>query len=267
MIRSSPSNRRPGLRAFAVPMLIGTALSVFASACSSEQEPPPDETRLTNRGAGDLLTSGAEAVTAGFEDMNRPAPSAPPQEEITLEMLGVDYGAQDAPARIFELFDFGCGFCRTFHAETFPALAEKYIDDGKLLWKAIPFVIGNWANSVPATLAAECALGQGPEQYNRMADLLFERQFDWKQASEPEPVLDDIASEAGLDMEVFRACMDSDEFLWRVQAHSSLARQVGVRGTPTFVVVGYSPFSGALPLELFEQIIDTVLVNAAREAP
>ncbi len=61
--------------------------------------------------------------------------------------------------------------------------------------------------------------------------------------------------------------MTSDEFLWRVQAHTSLARQIGVRGTPTFVVVGYAPFSGALPLELFEQIVDTVLVNAAADTP
>jgi len=267
MIRSSPLTRRPGFRAFAVPILLGAALSVFTSACSSEQEPPSDEARLTNRGAGDLLTSDAETVTAGFEDLTRPPPTAPLPEEITLEMLGVDYGAQDAPVRIFELFDFGCGFCRKFHTETFPALAEKYIDEGKLLWKAIPFVIGNWANSVPATLAAECALGQGREQYNRMADALFDRQSDWKQASEPEPVLDDIASEAGLDMEVFRVCMADDKFLWRVQAHSSVAQQMSVRGTPTFVVVGYTPFSGALPLELFEQIIDTVLVNATRGAP
>ena len=129
-------------------------------------------------------------------------------------------------------------------------------------------MIGNWANSVPATLAAECALGQGKVQYNQMADALFARQLEWKQVSEPEPVLEGIAADAGLDMEAFRACMATDEFLWRVQAHSSLARQMGVRGTPTFIVIGYAPFSGAIPLELFEQIIDTVLVKAARgDAP
>lgn len=266
MIRRNPTTRRPGPGAFAVPMLLGAALALFASACSSEQE-EPSEARLTTRGAGDLLSSGSQPVTAGFEDLSRPPPTAPPQEEITLEMLGVNYGSEEAPARIIELFDFGCGFCRKFHSETFPALAGKYVDQGQLLWKAVPFVIGNWANSVPATLGAECALGQGQEQYNLMADALFERQSEWKQASEPEPVIYDIAADAGIEMEAFRACMASDEFLWRVQAHSSLARQIGVRGTPTFVVVGYAPFSGALPIELFEQIIDTVLVNAAKEAP
>ncbi len=259
---------RLSVSTFAVPLLLGAALSLFAVACSSEQEAPAEEARLTTRGAGDLLTSAQDPVTAGFEDLSSPSPMAPRQEDITWEMLGVDYGGQEAPARILELFDFGCGFCRKFHEETFPTLAEKYIDDGKLLWKAVPFVIGNWANSVPATLAAECALGQGKVQYNQMADALFARQLEWKQVSEPEPVLEGIAADAGLDMEAFRACMATDEFLWRVQAHSSLARQMGVRGTPTFIVIGYAPFAGAIPLELFEQIIDTVLVKAARgDAP
>ncbi len=268
MIRSSPSTRRPGLRAYAIPVLIGAAFSLFAGACASEQEASTDQARLTTRGAGDLLTSGAPtAPTApAFEDLMRPPPSAPSQQ-LTLDMLGVDFGNAEAPARILELFDFGCGFCRKFHKETLPALTEKYIDEGKVLWKAIPFVIGNWANSVPATLGAECALGQGTEQYELMAEALFDRQPEWKQVSEPESAVEGIAADVGLDMDAFRTCMANDEFLWRVQAHTSLAREIGVRGTPTFVVVGYAPFSGALPLELFEQIIDTVLVNAAADTP
>ncbi len=266
MTRSSASSRRPGLTAYTAPVLLAVAFSLFAGACAGgDQEVPTDEARLTTRGAGDLLVSGAPATPAspGFDALNRPAPNTPPGDQIDLDMLGVEFGSPDAPARILEFFDFGCGFCRKFHAETLPALTDKYIDQGQLLWKAIPFVIGNWANSVPATLAAECALGQG--HYEEMAETLFERQPEWKPASEPEPILEGIAEELGLDMEVYRTCMSSDEFLWRVQAHSSLARQIGVRGTPTFVVVGYAPFAGALPLELFEQIIDTVLVNAAAD--
>ena len=269
MIRWSASIRGSRLRASAIPVILGAAFSLSAGACASEQDTPPDGARLTTRGAGELLTSGTQSTPApeGFEDLSRPPPSVPPREQITLETLGVDFGNAEAPVRILELFDFGCGFCRQFHKETLPALTEKYVDKGELLWKAIPFVIGNWANSVPATLAAECALGQGTSQYEQMAEALFDRQSDWKQASEPETVIEQIATDVGLDMEAYRTCLTSDEYLWRLQAHSTLARQVGVRGTPTFVVVGYAPFSGALPLELFEQIIDTVLVKAARETP
>ena len=269
MTRSSARTTKPGLRTYIAPVLVGVALSLFASAAcaTDDQEGPSDEARLTTRGAGELLQSGGPTVEVppALEALDRSAPGAPPQEEINLDVLGVDFGSDDAPARILEFFDFGCGFCRKFHEETLPALTAKYIDSGQLLWKAVPFVIGNWVNSVPATLAVECALDQG--RYEEMAETLFQRQPEWKPASEPEPVLEGIADELGLDMEAYRSCMSSDEFLWRVQAHSTLARQVGIRGTPTFVVIGYQPFSGALPLELFEQIIDTVLGNAAANSP
>ena len=63
----------------------------------------------------------------------------------------------------------------------------------------------------------------------------------------------------------YQTCIDESKYVWRVQAHSSLARQVGVRGTPTFFVIGYAPVQGALPLELFKQVIDTVLAEVAAE--
>ena len=245
--------------------LVGTALSLFCGGCGSEEDAVGGEARLTTRGAGELLSSGTSEtrVPPALQELDRAPPNAPSGQELHLDVLGVDFGSPDAPARIIELFDFGCGFCRRFHEETLPALRDKYIDPGQVLWKAVPFVIGNWASSVPATLAAECALGQSRDAYVAMAGALFRRQADWKPAAEPERVIEEIATDVGLDIERYRTCMSSDEFLWRVQAHTSLARQFGVRGTPTFVAVGYAPFAGALPLELFEQIIDTVLVRAA----
>ena len=248
--------------------LLGAALSVSSGGCGSEEEAAGGEARLTTRGAGELLSSAASEtrVPPALRELGTPTPETPSGQDLHLDLFGVDFGSRDAPARIIELFDFGCGFCRKFHEETLPALTDKYIDPGQVLWKAVPFVIGNWASSVPATLAAECALGQSRDAYVAMAGTLFRRQADWKSAAEPERVIEEIATDVGLDIERYRTCMSSDEFLWRVQAHTALARQIGVRGTPTFVAVGYAPFAGALPLELFEEIIDTVLVRAAAVA-
>ncbi len=266
MTPSSASTRRPRLSAWAAALLAGTALSLSTGACGSDEEAAGGgEARLTTRGAGEFLSSRASETRAAapLQALGRPAPTGPRTGEIDLAVLGVDFGSPDAPAQIIELFDFGCGFCRKFHEETLPALTDKYINGGQVLWKAVPFVIGNWANSVPATLAAECALGQSREAYEAMAETLFRRQADWKAASEPEAVLEEFAADVWLDIEKYKTCMSSNEFLWRVQAHTALARQAGVRGTPTFIAVGYAPFAGALPLEIFEEIIDTVLVKAA----
>jgi len=110
------------------------------------------------------------------------------------------------------------------------------------------------------SLAAECARDQGRGYFEAITELIFARQRDWKAASAPEELAEQFAEEAGLDMDRYRTCFKSDELLWRVQAQTTFAGQLGVRGTPTFMVVGVGPIVGALPLETFQQMIDTVLV-------
>lgn len=189
----------------------------------------------------------------------------PPSDSVNVDSLGFDRGNVEAAVRILEFSDFGCGYCRKFHMEILETLDAEYMQKGTVLWKQIPFVMGNWANSVPASLGAECANEQGG--FSEMSHGLFDRQSDWKGGSrdEGEAVVRDIAQKAGLEMEAWDSCMATDAVLWRVQAHTQLARQVGVRSTPTFFVVGYTPIQGALPVELFREVIDTVLVLEAQK--
>jgi predicted DsbA family dithiol-disulfide isomerase len=100
-----------------------------------------------------------------------------------------------------------------------------------------------------------------------MSHGLFDRQSDWKSVTkdEGEAAIRDIAQKAGLEMGAWDTCMATDAVLWRVQAHTQLAREVGVRSTPTFFVLGYSPIQGALPIELFREVLDTVLVLEAQK--
>jgi protein-disulfide isomerase len=242
-------------------------VAVTASGCAEDSTADGAVARLTTRGAGELLSSAPPVapLAPGIAALSRPAPNAPGTDEVDPDDMGADFGNPDAPVRIMEFFDYGCGFCRQFHAETLPSLMDEYIDEGKVLWKSVPFVIGNWANSVPASLSAECANDQG--RYADMTELLFSRQSDWKQGSEPEAVLEGFAEELGLDMDRYRSCFSGDEFLWRVQTHTTMARQLGVRSTPTFFLIGYGPFSGALPLDVFRNVIDTVLVQEAANSP
>ena len=86
--------------------------------------------------------------------------------------------------RILEFSDFGCGYCRTFHMEILETLDAEYMQEGTVLWKQIPFVMGNWANSVPASLGAECARDQG--EFSDMSHALYEHQADWKNVSKEE---------------------------------------------------------------------------------
>ena len=251
-------------------MLATCAVLVLSgAACQSRTDESDDDGTRLSTAAGDILAAQQNAaISTPVSDgaaVSLSRPAAPPsgQGGTDVATLGFDLGDPDALVRIVEFSDYGCSFCRKFHMETWPTLKKDYVDTGKVLWKTVPFVIGNWANSVEASMGGECAVEQGKAE--RMTALLFERQSDWKSVADPAPPVATIAEAAGLEMTTYQTCLDESKYLWRVQAHSSLARQVGVRGTPTFFVIGYAPVQGALPLELFKQAIDTVLADVEAE--
>ena len=258
-------------------MLAGLVTLGAAAACAPGDSGGSEGTdgepaaggRLTTSGAGDLLSRGftpSEAQSRGLKALNRPA-DGPPIEEVTIDSLGVNFGLAEAPLRMIEFFDYGCGYCRRFHEETRTLLHEQYVDEGHVYWKSLPFIIGRWPASVPVTLAAECARDQGQDYFEAISGVIFEHQSDWKGADSPEELAEEYAAEAGLDMNRFRTCFANDEFLWRVQAQTAFAGNLGVRGTPTFLLVGFGPIQGALPLETFQQVIDTMLVEVTAQQP
>ncbi len=248
-----------------------------AGACTRSESGGDAElgTRLTTRGAGELLSTGfspdgftpSDPEATAAIGLMRAAPGRRTPGQLSIDSLGVDFGTLEAPLRLIEFFDYGCGYCRLFHQDTRGALHEQYVDSGRLYWKSMPFITGNWANSVPVSLAAECARDQGRDYYEAITDLIFARQRDWKSGSAPAELAEGFAEEVGLDMERYRACFETDELLWRVQAHTALASEFDVQGTPTLLVAGVGPIVGALPLETFQQLIDTVLVVLAPAQP
>ncbi len=267
----APLNRRDVWRL--LPVLL---VALGAAACTPGESDPDAAlgARLTTRGAGDLLSRGfspneatslSQPGSPSVAGLMRPAPVEPTPEQRTIDSLGVDFGTPEAPVQLIEFFDYGCGYCRAFHQNTRGPLHEQYVDPGRVYWKSLPYITGNWATSVPVSLAAECARDQGVGYFEAISDLIFARQGDWKSASAPEELAEGFAEEVGLDMERYRTCFENDELLWRVQAHTAFAEDLGVRGTPTFLLVGWGPITGSLPLETFRQLIDTVLVEAAAE--
>ena len=225
-------------------------------------------TRLTTGGASDLLSRGFSRPEPGSRALamiGGEAPGGPTPAQMTIDSLGVNFGTSEAPLRMIEFFDYGCGYCRAFHQDTRRPLHEQYVEPGQIFWKSIPFIIGSWTASVPVSLAAECARDQGRGYFEAISALIFRHQSDWKSASAPEELAEGYAQEAGLDMERYRTCFENDELLWRVRLHTEFAEEMGVRGTPTFYLAGWGPIMGALPLETFQQVLDTVLVEAAAE--
>jgi protein-disulfide isomerase len=178
--------------------------------------------------------------------------------------MGYDRGSPEAPVRVLEMSDFGCGYCRLFHQETFPALLEAYVEPGLVLWKFIPFVLGMFPNGLEASIAAECSGEQ--DHFFPMQERLFSDQAGWKNSQDPFAFFARLAEEEGLDVERFDQCIGGGSRENSVRANIQLGREIGVRGTPTFLIDGV-PISGALPLETFRDILDMALMQKGVTPP
>lgn len=244
--------------------LTGMAMAALLGLCACSS--PDADAGGTDATTKDLLTA-AGVVEAPAGSLPPGAPRSlqdPPPQDLDIALMGVDRGSKDAPVRVVEFSDYGCGYCRTFHMDTWPVLEKEFVGVGKVEWKFLPYVSGMFKNSPTATLAAECVLEQSQPLFDEMNHRLWDRQREWKSAADPEPVVRTLAQESGADMTQWEACMADGSRAWRVDGATALARQLGVRATPTFFVVGYPPLQGALPVDVFQQVLGMVYEEATR---
>jgi len=254
-----------------VPASDAARAEATAEPTASAEATAPAAAPESAEAAADSAAASVTSPGAGPEPGSLPPgrPLATPQadhepETLDLAVLGVDRGSPDAPVRVVEFSDYGCGYCRKFHQETWPTLLREFVDAGKVEWKFLPYVSGMFQNSQAATLAAECVHEQGDRLFETMNSLVWESQREWKGAAEPLPTLRGLAGEAGADVGRYDGCMQEGRRARRVDAATAVAREVGVRATPTFFIMGYPPIQGALPTETFQQILTMVFEETTR---
>ena len=229
------------------------AMTVLAfGSCGGAQ--PRAESAESTRDVATAEADGGQATQA--------PPSTSRSQELDVSTLGVDRGSADAPVRVLEMSDYGCGYCRKFHMETWPVLQKDFVDSGKIEWKFLPFVTGMFKNSPHALTAAECALEQGRDAFEAMNHRLWDDQKAWKGSTEPAAVVRGFAKDLGLDLPRYDSCVRENRRGRRIAGANSLAREIGVRGTPTFFIIGYPPLQGALPTDAFVQVLTAVYADA-----
>lgn len=169
-------------------------------------------------------------------------------------------GKVDAPVVLVEYADYRCPFCGVFSRETLPALVDQYVASGELRieWRDLP-VFG--AESLSAAVAGRAAGEQ--DKFWEFNKAVFAAAPDRGHISLPREELIRLAEEVGVaDIAAFTADLDSEELIQAVQADAEEAAALGATGTPLFLVNDI-PISGAQPVEVFEQAIETVLAETS----
>ena len=107
------------LRSAAAGVLLA---SVLGSACGGDGTDSDGQAANT---AAQLLASpvgdGVSTMITGDPDLVLDGPP------VDLAELGFNRGDTSAVVKVVELSDFGCGFCRRFHEESFPTLRQQFI--------------------------------------------------------------------------------------------------------------------------------------------
>ena len=136
-------------------------------------------------------------------------------------------GPADAKVTVVEFFDYRCGFCKR-SASWATALPEKYDDQVRVVFKELPILS---AESEKAALAALAAGKQ--DKYIEMHMALME--LDNGTGFGPD-VIDAAAESVGVDVARMRADMKSVDVQKTVADSKSLARSLGISGTPNFII-------------------------------
>lgn len=191
------------------------------------------------------------APTTGDGLIVGPAAAATGEEFLVPGPLGEKaLGNPEAPNVVIEYASMTCPHCQSFHANTFDAFKEKYIDTGEVYFIFRHFPLN------PLDTAAVMLTNCVPEErFFPLVDLLFDQQANWAFVDRPAEALLNLVKQAGFTQESFTACLSNQEVLDGVDwVRNRGATEFDVSSTPTFFVNGEKA-TGALTLDQFDELL------------
>jgi protein-disulfide isomerase len=220
-------------------LFVGLSLLLVAGTVAAQTASPQPDTREILREIDALrkdirdvkdilqhqqitLPQGASRSTA--------LPEALPPKEITLPFVpSQSLGSGDTKYVVVEFADLQCPYCAHFDKTSFQAFRTLHVNTGELRFMSLDFPLESHPDAVQMSLASICAGEQG--KYWEMRSALMEA----KSLSEKD-LLDKQAVNLGLDSRRFSECVASDRRLAALKDQAAKAHELGVAGTPTFLV-------------------------------
>jgi protein-disulfide isomerase len=143
-------------------------------------------------------------------------------------------GPANAKITLIEFADFECPSCREMDRilrDFLPSHPEV-----RLVFKNFPLSeIHPWA--MTAAIAGQCTYQQAPAKFWKIHDAIFDAQ-DLISPSNVWDKMSDLATQLGLNMEKFRACMSSPDAAHQVEGTLEEGQALNITATPTTFVNG-----------------------------
>jgi protein-disulfide isomerase len=210
---------------------------------------------ITSSGSGSTEATAEQGAAAADDNVKGvEEKDGPDRFKVPVGATEPIKGPDDALVTIVEFSDFQCPFCSRVEP-TLTDLMKQYPGKLRISWRNNPLPFHDHA--MPAAEAAMAAFSQGGSaKFWAMHDKMFANQ-----QALTRPDLEKYAQELGLDVNKFKAALDTHPDQAKIKADSELGGKLGAGGTPAFFINGRF-LSGAQPIDRFKEIIDDELKRA-----
>jgi protein-disulfide isomerase len=153
-------------------------------------------------------------------------------------------GERNAPVTLEEFGDFQCPPCATVSG-VINEIEREYHPRVRAIFRHFP--LANHVHAAQAAYAAEAAGQQG--RFWEMHDLLYREQPNWSKAADVLTLFNSYAGMLGLNVDRFKADMQSPAVKTAVELDQREGAGRGVKSTPTIFInnVGLAPMSLTKP--------------------
>lgn len=246
-------------------VIVGVAL-LLSNRVSTliNKETVPRETASSASESAELIDPAAQAEAEAAERAQWEAQMQRINEVVQSmsrdELIGDSptKGPKDAAVVLIKFSDFECPFCAVASARMKDFTANR--DDVLYVYKHFPLVSIH-PEAEPAARATWAAAQQ--DQFWLYHDGLFA--FQDKLG---EDYYVELAEQIGLDVEKFNRDRNSSEAEAAVQKDAELSQQLGLRGTPSFLMTNVEEsflLPGGAPLEIFDEATQRLKAAANQE--
>lgn len=144
---------------------------------------------------------------------------------------GFTIGNPDAPVKVTQFSSYYCGYCKSFSENIEPRFIRDYVEPGLVYYRYVNLA-GDSEASQLAAIASYCAADQN--RFFDYKDMLYT--YNAAQDGFSPDNLIKYANLIGLENNIFETCLNGNEFLDAYQQDLELAQDIGVNGTPSFLV-------------------------------
>ncbi len=178
-----------------------------------------------------IIFFGCQTYSNDYDSNSNKTKGAEPQDTIEIHQKLIDQshlkGPKDAKVTLIEISDFDCPACRNYHPEI-KKIVDEY--DDKIQFGFICYPLSYHQNAQAAAYATEAADKQG--KYWQ----IFEKFFGGDKFNPDE--IEQHAKDLELNLDQFNKDRGSDEIKQAIEKGMQLAQDIGLKGTPTFLING-----------------------------